>query len=128
MINENNCVICLTNLNNNCQIRLYNKYHICNRSICDSYNNCLLNCDNITLSLPCGHHFHSLCIREWFARSSSCPLCNYYFQDAIDYELSPYSDYLDKKNIKQAQGIIIIFFLVISILFLFIIITVQNQQ
>ena len=24
---------------------------------------------------PCGHHFHSACLRPWFARRPVCPLC-----------------------------------------------------
>jgi ankyrin repeat protein len=25
--------------------------------------------------LPCGHYFHSACIRKWFERAPTCPLC-----------------------------------------------------
>jgi hypothetical protein len=26
-------------------------------------------------ALPCGHVFHSPCLKQWFQRKSYCPLC-----------------------------------------------------
>jgi len=37
--------------------------------------------NSLALRLPCRHHFHDSCIRAWFAKNNTCPICRYELED-----------------------------------------------
>ena len=45
------------------------------------HNECSICMDTIgkleSLTLDCGHVYHTLCIRKWKESNTSCPLCRY---------------------------------------------------
>ena len=42
---------------------------------------CLDNFDDTdSLTLPCGHTFHTCCILEWFDKQMTCPVCRRRFK------------------------------------------------
>jgi len=37
---------------------------------CDAFE-----CGERLTSLPCAHHFHSMCVNRWLAEKGTCPVC-----------------------------------------------------
>ncbi|CAA7410873.1 unnamed protein product [Spirodela intermedia] len=47
----------------------------------DKYDKCAICCDDYKnretlITLPCQHHYHSVCIRKWLKINKVCPVCN----------------------------------------------------
>ncbi|CAA6673632.1 unnamed protein product [Spirodela intermedia] len=47
----------------------------------DKYDECAICCDDYKnretlITLPCQHHYHSVCIRKWLKINKVCPVCN----------------------------------------------------
>src|SRR5438045_2428463 len=38
---------------------------------------------HLLMSLPCQHHFHALCIVEWFQHNPVCPICRREIPEAV---------------------------------------------
>lgn len=62
--------------------------------VTDSETSCCICMDEIPLShvarrLPCGHLFHSACLRKWIVRHRDCPLCR--GRTTVDGALAPRS-------------------------------------
>jgi len=73
-----NCAICLETVNTN--IKIFHKKKYKNVSQKEKINRLHKGKTAYPLSqkitsLPCKHEFHENCIKKWFRRSPTCPLC-----------------------------------------------------
>ena len=41
-------------------------------------------CEKNSLTLPCGHCFHTGCILEWFDKQMTCPVCRRKFKWVVN--------------------------------------------
>ena len=56
-------------------------YKSLQQTICFKEDECAICRDPMESAriLPCGHLYHSACLRSWLERDFSCPSCRYHF-------------------------------------------------
>ena len=51
------------------------------------------------LETPCGHHFHEVCLRQWFLQSNYCPLC----RQLCHYEQLDEDEGFDEEDFEEGE-------------------------
>ena len=73
---------------------------------------CFMQRGDITLSLPCGHGFHSSCLLPWLVQKATCPFCkgniseSFYLENNITFpaETSPSPPFAMAEILRRIQG------------------------
>ena len=74
---------------------------VCNKSLCSI---CLQGFEigqEISIATPCGHKFHSRCLRMWIPKSSTCPYCR---QDLEKPCPKPREEEVDTEDTRSRDG------------------------